>query len=473
MKTSVIRSSWLAEYSHRLDCMPYVSGALEAKILLEELPLRKDPLHTLTKGFDGGIYNGPQFVRNYVESPEQGVPFMTGSTMQLADLFNLPLLSKRDAQGPKLRHLELQPGMSLISCSGSIGNMAYARPEMKGIWSSQDVLKVVADPDKIPSGYLYAYLCSKFGVPLLVSGTYGSIIQHLEAHQIAGLPVPRLGDAIEHEIHALVEQAAELRTKATLGIHDARRKLQEHFGEPPIIKPGTRHPNWAGHAISSKRVAEIGRLDTLFFNPLSCDLDDWLANHPAGSKALGEIAEVFDVPPFKHIYVGPEEGPAFFTSADLFDLDRKTDKYLSRGQTRGLDKYVLEEGWVLIARSGQLNGNIGLAQFVDSGMAETTASDHVIRIVPHDDGFSPGYLYAYLSLPQWRYSLIQRSATGASIPALWPVYLNHVRILRPPAKLNKEVDAQVRKSLEMRVAATRLDTEARNRLEAALKESAN
>src|SRR5262249_13397128 len=127
----------------------------------------------------------------------------------------LPLLSKRDAQSGKLSYLELQPGMSLISCSGTIGKMAFARQEMIGVWSSQDVLKVVADPEKIPSGYLYAYLSSKFGIPLVASGTYGAIIQHLEPAHIWDLPVPRLGDALEHEIHALVEEAAELRTRAS------------------------------------------------------------------------------------------------------------------------------------------------------------------------------------------------------------------------------------------------------------------
>jgi hypothetical protein len=165
--------------------------------------------------------------------------------------------------------------------------------------------------------------------------------------------------------------------------------------------------------------------------------------------------------------VAREEGIPFFTSADLFDLDRTTDKYLSL-RTRGLDKYVLEHGWVLIARSGQLNGNIGKPQVVDSGLSGATASDHVIRIIPRDECFSPGYLYAYLSLPEWRYSLIQRTATGASIPALWPAYLNHIRILCPPSTLNSEVDVQVRNALEMRVEATRLETEARQRLEGAL-----
>jgi type I restriction enzyme S subunit len=472
MKSAIIRSTWMDGYGYRLDCQPYLGGALEAKILLERLPLRKDKLHALTAGFDGGIYNGPQFIRRYVDLPTLGVPFMTGSSLRLADISELPLLSKLDALGPKLRHLEIEPGMSLISCSGTIGIMAYARRDMAGVWSSQDVLKVVADPAKVPPGYLYAYLCSRFGIPLVASGTYGAIIQHLEPEHIVDLPVPRLRKELEYEIHSRVEEAAELRVKATQDLNSARSRLRKCFGDPPKLEPGTRHQNWSGIAIPSKSLSQTGRIDALFFNPVSWELDEWLARHPARSQELGAIADVFDVPPFKHVYVAREEGIAFFTSADLFDLDRTTDKYLSL-QTRGLDKYILEHGWVLIARSGQLNGNIGKPQVVDSGLSCATASDHVIRILSRDERFSSGYLYAYLSLPEWRYSLIQRTATGASIPALWPVYLKRMRILCPPSDLNREVDVQVRNALEMRVQATGLETEARQRLEAALSAEAN
>jgi type I restriction enzyme S subunit len=52
-------------------------------------------------------------------------------------------------------------------------------------------MRVVPDAEKIPPGYLYAYLSSKFGVPLVVGGTYGAIIQHIEPEHIANLPVPR------------------------------------------------------------------------------------------------------------------------------------------------------------------------------------------------------------------------------------------------------------------------------------------
>jgi type I restriction enzyme S subunit len=466
VKTAIIRSTWMESYGYRLDCQPYLGGALEAKILLERLPLRKDKLSEVTTE----IYHAGRESRLWVDSPDYGVPFLGAGHLQRADFSDLPLISRRQVDCTP--RFVVRKGWSLITRSGTVGKMAYARTDMDGLAVSEDVLRVVPDLRKIRSGYLYAYLCSKFGVPLVASGTYGAIIQHLEPEHIANLPVPRLDDALEYSIHNFVEEAAELRVKAKDEITSARSKLRKCFGQPPQLQPGERHPNWSGVAVPSKLLNKTARMDALFFNPVSRDLDEWLARHPMSSQELGAIADVFDVPPFKHIYVAPEEGIAFFTSADLFDLDRTTDKYLSR-QTRGLDKYILQHGWVLIARSGQLNGNIGKPQLVDTALSGSTASDHVIRIVSRDKRFSPGYLYAYLSLHEWRYSLIQRTATGASIPALWPAYLKHIRILCPPSNLNREVDVQVRNALEMRVQATGLETEARQRLEAALSAEAN
>ena len=166
-----------------------MSGALEARDALKQLKVRKDALRTLTAGHAGGIYNGPMFKRNYVDYPEHGVPFISSGSMLLADLSTLPLLRKKDAESSRLSYLRLRPGMMLISCSGTIGRMTYVRPDMDSIWSSQDVLKVVPNPSLIPPGYLYAYLSSRFGVPLVVSGTYGAIIQHIEPHHLTEIDI--------------------------------------------------------------------------------------------------------------------------------------------------------------------------------------------------------------------------------------------------------------------------------------------
>ena len=207
----VVPSSWIEHNDRRLDCGPYVSGAIEAKELLSHMTTV--PLNQLTDGHKGGIYNGSPFIRNYVEDPEHGVPFLTTSSLLQADLSTISYLSRKDAHSKSLSFLKIKSGMTLITCSGSIGKMTYARADMDGIWSNQDIMKVVPDPESIKPGYLYAYLGCKFGVPLVVSGTYGAIIQHIEPQHIANLPVPRLGEVEDHA-HALIQRAADLRVEA-------------------------------------------------------------------------------------------------------------------------------------------------------------------------------------------------------------------------------------------------------------------
>ena len=119
----------------------------------------------------------------------------------------------------------MREGWILITRSGSIGRMAYCRVDMDGMACTEDVMRVIPDRTKIPPGYLYAYLSSKFGVPLVVSGTYGAIIQHIEPHHIADLPVPRLGDAIKEEIHELIQKAANLRTEASKSLQESKEEF--------------------------------------------------------------------------------------------------------------------------------------------------------------------------------------------------------------------------------------------------------
>ena len=62
--------------------------------------------------------------------------------------------------------------MTLVSRSGTIGRMVYSRPEMVGMWATEHAVKIVPDPARVRPGYLYAFLNSRFGLPLLTGGTY-------------------------------------------------------------------------------------------------------------------------------------------------------------------------------------------------------------------------------------------------------------------------------------------------------------
>ncbi len=49
-KWKAVRAAWLEEGGRRLDCNPYMSGALEARDTLKQLKTRKDLLRNLTAG---------------------------------------------------------------------------------------------------------------------------------------------------------------------------------------------------------------------------------------------------------------------------------------------------------------------------------------------------------------------------------------------------------------------------------------
>src|SRR3972149_11713406 len=70
------------------------------------------------------------------------------------------------------------------------------------------------------------------------------------------------------------------------------------------------------------------------------------------SKALGDCCtDIFEVPPFIHLYVDKLNGVPFYTSSALFESDLKPAHFLSKTM-RNLVKYKITKGQLLMARSG-------------------------------------------------------------------------------------------------------------------------
>ena len=388
---------------------------MEAKTLLERLPVRRVELRKLTCGHNGGIYNGPQFVRNYVSDPEHGIPFVTSSTMLLAEFTHVDLLRRSDATSSRLSYLRLSEGMTLISCSGTIGRMAYARPEMSDVWSSQDVLKVVPDSDAVRPGYLYAFLSGRFGVPLVAGATYGAIIQHIEPEHIADLPVPFAPDAVQEEAHRLVTEASELRTRASAELRAVVRESEAAAGLAPLdVRYAGARPDTALVRASTLR----GRMDGLYHSQYHQSALDPLLKLPENRRTtVGSLAErVFWPPMFKRIRVeDPRYGVPFFGTSALMRADPDASYLLSR-RTSGFDELFVDDTTVLIPASGQLNGIIGHAVLPFGPVTGGAVTHHAIRLFCAS-AVVAGYLWACLSSEYARRQLKSR-AYGSSIPAL-------------------------------------------------------
>jgi type I restriction enzyme S subunit len=408
MKAKPVWSRWLERDGRRLDCGPYMSGALEAMVLLEALKNRKDKLANLTAGYKGGIYNGPQFKRNYVESSEHGVPFLTGGDVLRADLSVLPFLRRRDAESLELSYLRISAGMTLISCSGGVGHMAFARADMDGIWSSQDVMKVVPDPEKIPPGYIYAYLSSKFGLPLVVGGTYGAIIQHIEPEHLAGIDVPRFSHKFEQQIHVLIERAASLRVGAAATL----RAVAERFDsliEGMVLSQKTQTPRIG--VVSARSLQQ--RLDAQFHDPLVRQVRERLAS--GEHTTIGEWCNHVVLPGiFKRIHVDDiTYGAPYYTGRTLFWLEPQPKGVLSR-KTTLFEQVQLKQDTVLVQAFGQEGGLTGRAVWVGRHLAGATTTHMLVRLRAETIE-DTAYLFGFLQSDA-AYRQIVSLPYGGSIP---------------------------------------------------------
>ena len=459
-KWKAVRAAWLQEGGRRLDCNPYMSGALEARDVLRQLKVRKDALRTLTAGHAGGIYNGPVFARVWVDDPRYGVPFLGSSDMLNADLSTLPLLQRKYAQSKKLAHLELSPGTTLITCSGTIGRMAYVRPDMAGMWSSQHIMKVVPNPERIPPGYLYAFLSSRYGVPLVVSGTYGAIIQHIEPEHIADLPVPRFDSSFEGRVAGKVDAASHARARAVELLRESAQRLRSALGLP-LSTPVSLLPRPDVTSVSSDAFRDRG--DAYYYSERNAEsraaFDGAAANRP-----LGEVTEVFIPGIFKRLYASdPQYGSPYITGGDVFELAPSSERYLVK-KVAAEYRLLLKQGMIVVQEAGQLGGLIGRSVMVGHHLDGFSCSNNMIRIVPEDD-IDGGYLFALMS-SEHGVRLLSREAAGSSIPHTDESRVKSITIPWPSRAEREHIGAPAIQARELRDQACIWEKEAKNMLEA-------
>jgi len=390
MKVAIIPCSWIVDEGLRLDPRPYVGGAIRARKAISKLPHLR--LEELTAGFRGGIFThlfSPK--RTYVRDQKYGVQFVGASSMLLADLADLPLLSNRDAESRSYRPLKIKQGMTLISCSGSVGRMAYARADMDGMATAGDLLKIQPDPTVVRPGYVFAFLASSIGSQLVNGGTYGTIVQHLERQHIADIPVPRLGDALERTVHDLIESAATARVQATELLRRAAETVRSLF-KPSASEGAERWSQTSAAALQS-------RMDAYYFCRECLAARRAFDSATARQARLGEIASVFIPGIFKRKYVDdPSFGRPYVTGGDVFQIRVDATSFLMR---QVAEKYnlVVARNTILIQEAGQLGGLIGRCVFVGEHLAGHAVSNNMVRVTgsdPHDIG----YLFALLATPE-------------------------------------------------------------------------
>ena len=155
------------------------------------------------------------FKRNYVKD---GLMFLGGKDIFLAVPKSDKFVSK--TKTPDIPSLVLKENDILMPRSGTIGDVAIATSQHAQKLASEDVIRISAD-NILRAGYLYAFLSSSIGKALIQRYTFGSVIQHVEPHQLNHIPIPILDDELMNTISSLaisnkekLGKAGELELKA-------------------------------------------------------------------------------------------------------------------------------------------------------------------------------------------------------------------------------------------------------------------
>jgi hypothetical protein len=463
-----VRSDWLEDQGFRLDSSPYLSGAYEARKLLERIP-GTVPLRDLTAGHNGGIFNGPKFSRLYTSDPEWGVPFLGSTDMLEADFTNTPLLHKKVAN--QFPYLEIKPGMTMITCSGTIGRTAYVRSDMTGFWSSQHTMKVSPDPAKVPPGYLHAVLRSKFGIPIVVSAAYGAIIQHIEPHQLVGLPVPRFAAVVEQEIHDHTQAAADLRARFQAGVIAATRDMLESAGLPELLdfhwhdQPRDIGFSVTGLTPTTLRAANVA--------PRIQSIMERLASVP--HRTLGEICasgqlsrgnrftRIDSEPGHGHRLIGQRQGPWLRPEGRWVAL-----KPQELNEVRAADESIL------VASRGTLGENeVYCRSIFITGFwqREFVFSEDFLRIVSGDDDFPGAYLFAFLR-SEAAFRIFRSMSTGSKQQDIHESLREQIPVPECSPADRERIAETVRQAYRWRDEADELEDRAQELLEAAVRDAA-
>jgi type I restriction enzyme S subunit len=433
-------------------------GRTREKVRIAYGTRRLDPLEEVC--VPEGVFIPSRFKRVFVDDRDHGAPYLTGgSIMQLDPLMGAKMLSYRFTHN--MDELALQERMILVTCSGTIGNSVYVNANFKDAVGSPDLLRIVADPAKIPPGCLYAYLSSPLGKALVEQKTYGAVVPHIEAHHVTDLPIPRLEPATEQRIHDLTEQAAALRVEANKVLEEAKQSIHVEVGFTAPTKEFDHE-----FAVASAPIdrAFSFRLDSFCYVGYAAEAAQAL--HSYGGRVVRTSSvgfRIYNPPLFKRMFA--QNGYPYMSGVEIYTLRPRTNRLLSRLQP-GVEQYLVSEGMILIQSAGQRYGLITTPVLVTRMLDGVAATSDIVRVV-HEDRVENGFFCALL-LSDFGRRLALRYSYGTSIPRLNVPEFSRIRIPWPREEIRRAIGRSTVRAYEMRDRANELEDQAQLLLAKAL-----
>ena len=421
IKFCTVKLSEIVSHGNRLEASVFDVDAMNSR---QKILNGKFPVTTINKL--ATVYVCGRFKNICVDKSE--FPFYQPSSILEINPKPSSYLAKKNTIIDELR---VHKGQILLTCSGTIGKVAYVSKTLDNKIFSQDLLRINTKND-FDAGYIYAYLKSKLGNEILLTQSYGAVIQHINPEHLEKIPIPDAPENQRQQIHELIVKSYELRDESNALIDEATQILIDELSLPPIEDFETKK-NFTVK-LSNLR----GRLDASFHVPIVDKIISHIKNHAAEVTTIGDkrISSAVILPGrFKRIYVDEGHGRIFIGGKQINELDPSNKKYLSNVHhaDRISEQLELHKNMTLITCSG----TIGKVALVPKHWENWAASQHIIRIIPASEEIA-GYINIFLSSDYGR-ELIKRNTYGAVVDEIDDNHVSEV-----PIPLLKDKSAQIK-----------------------------
>lgn len=416
----------------RLEASVFDVEAKQARSIIEH---GKYPVTIV--GGDNGLTNSyvcGRFKRIWVK--KSGIPiFQPSSIMNIKPIPDGYISRKTHTD---IEALRVHKGQILMTCSGTIGKVSYVSDTLDNQVFSHDLLRINCNnPDD--AGFVYAYLKSNVGNRILLTNSYGAVITHIEPEHLATVPIPDAPREIKECINRLIVRSYNLRDESNKLIDQATAMLMEELRLPEIdaFEAGLYKKNKSVDTFNVKLSNVAGRIDASYHVPIVDAIIDHIKANAAEVTTVGDkrISKEIILPGrFKRIYVDEGYGRVFIGGKQIYELDPENKKYLSlvHHGDRISKQLELHENMTLITCSG----TIGKVALVGKHWENWTANQHIIRVIPANEGIA-GYISVFLS-SEYGYRLITRYTYGSVVDEIDD---EHVRSI--PIPLLKNQNAQM------------------------------
>ena len=426
--------SEVVKNSNRIEASTF---SLEAKHAREQVKNSKYKLLPISGANSfTNAYHRPRFRRIFLEKSDLGI----FQPSQITEIYPKPDSYISELTQVDIEKLRVHKNQILLTCSGTIGNVAYVSKTLDNNIFSHDLIRLTPHKD-YDSGYIYAFLKTNIGQLLIKTNNYGSVISHIEPKHLENIEIPNPPDILKKEIHNLIVKSYDLRDESNDLIDEAEKLLIQELQLPPIedFKPKyyDKQTDIRNFEVSLSKLNN--RFDGSYHIPLANCLLAHLKNNAGEILQLGNKLfsnRIILAGVFKRTYVGENEGVPFLGGKEIMQLSPNVEKFLSRKVHNKLIKNSLEvkENMILITD----RGTIGNVMIVPKHFEGWAVSQNVIKLECSSENIA-GYLYAFLN-SCYGNLLLQRETYGSVINMIDDKNVAKIPI---PLLKNKEIQAKI------------------------------